>query len=153
MQLYCSKLFSLGLQSYGTIHMVLGFPQTDPAPAPITTHAANNTPAVTRGVGSNDGLFPGFGSNALVRGGAPGLFGTGLPELDQMQQQLTQNPDMIREIMNMPAVKNLMNNPELRHGLITRNLQMHELMYWNPEVAHILNDANIGSCKKPQTHA
>lgn len=145
--------FSVGLQTDHTIHMVRGSPPANAAPPLATANAANNnpTPAVTRGVGSNDGgvaglgasLFPGLGADTLGGGGAPGLFGAGLPELEQVQQQLTQNPNMMREIMNTPAVQNLMNNPELMRGLIMSNPQMRELMDRNPELAHILNDPSI----------
>lgn len=145
--------FSEGLQADHTVHMVRGSSLTIAAPSPASAHTANNnpTPAITRGVDSNDGgvaglgasLFPGFEANALGGGGAPGLFGAGLPELEQVQQQLTQNPNMMGEIMNMPAVQNLMNNPELMRGLIMSNPQMRELMNRNPELAHILNDPSI----------
>ncbi|KAK4801573.1 hypothetical protein SAY86_022060 [Trapa natans] len=147
------RLESYGLQADHTIHMVRGSSQTNVASAPTSTLATNNnsTPAVTRGVGSNDGgvagvgasLFPGLASNPLSGGGAPGLFGAGLPELGQMQQHVTQNSNMMREIMNMPAVQNLINNPELMRGLIMSNPQMRELVDQNPELAHILNDPSI----------
>ncbi|KAI3462313.1 hypothetical protein Pfo_018976 [Paulownia fortunei] len=60
--------------------------------------------------------------------------------MEQMQRELTQNPNMMRDILNMPLVQNLMNNPETIRNLIMNNLQMRELMDRNPELAHILND-------------
>lgn len=80
-------------------------------------------------------MFPGLGS-----GGGGGLFGAGLPDFEQVQQQLTQNPDMMRDMMNMPLVQNLMNNPETIRNLIMNNPQMREIMDRNPELAHVLND-------------
>lgn len=141
--------------------MVRGFSPaaSTPPPAPANTESTgvNTTSGVTRGVGSTEGaglestglgasLFPGLGLNALGGGGGgggAGLFGAGLPEFEQVQQQLTQNPNMMREIMNMPAIQSLMNNPDLMRSLIMSNPQMREIIDRNPELAHILNDPGI----------
>ncbi|PIA56833.1 hypothetical protein AQUCO_00700879v1 [Aquilegia coerulea] len=148
-------LESYSLQADHTVHMVRGLP----AASTNTTGAANlggpnTTPGVTRGVGSNEGgglggaglgasLFPGLGINGLGgNGGSGGLFGAGLPEFEQVQQQLTQNPNMMREIMNMPAIQSLMNNPDIMRNMIMSNPQMREIIDRNPELAHILNDPN-----------
>lgn len=154
-------LESYGLQAEHTVHMVRGFASAASTPAgtaTATTAAAtgnseslNNTPGVTRGVGSNEGGGLGnaglgaslFGLNALGSEGAPGLFGAGLPEFEQVQQQLTQNPNMMREIMSMPAIQSLMNNPELMRSLIMSNPQMRDIIDRNPELAHVLNDPGI----------
>lgn len=93
------------------------------------------------GSGLGSTLFPGLGSlNGLSGNGVSGLFGAGLPDLEQVQQQLSQNPNIMREIMNMPAIQNLMNNPDLMRSIITSNPQMRELIDRNPDLAHILND-------------
>lgn len=141
-----------GLQADHTIHMVRGFAQassTPPAPASnVNSRSSDTAPGVTRGVGSNESgafgnaglgasLFPGLGFNPL------GGVGAGLPEFEQVQQQLTQNPNMMREIMNMPAIQNLMNNPDLMRTLIMSNPQMRDIIDRNPELAHILNDPGI----------
>ncbi|KAK9987555.1 hypothetical protein SO802_027794 [Lithocarpus litseifolius] len=151
-------LESYGLQAEHTVHMVRGFASAASTPAATATATAtgnsespNNTPGVTRGVGSNEGGGLGnaglgaslFGLNALGSGGAPDLFGAGLPEFEQVQQQLTQNPNMMREIMNMPAIQSLMNNPELMRSLIMSNPQMRDIIDRNPELAHVLNDPGI----------
>ncbi|XP_023554442.1 ubiquitin domain-containing protein DSK2b-like isoform X1 [Cucurbita pepo subsp. pepo] len=145
-------LVSYGLQADHTIHMVRGFAQASAPPsAPasnVNIRSSDTAPGVTRGVGSTESgafgnaglgasLFPGLGFNPLGGGGA------GLPEFEQVQQQLTQNPNMIREIMNMPAIQNLMNNPDLMRTLITSNPQMRDIIDRNPELAHILNDPGI----------
>lgn len=144
-------LESYGLLADHTVHMVRGLPtSTTPPPAAPSSGISNNAPGVTRGVGSTDGagaglgasLFPGLGLNSLGGGGGSGLFGAG-PEFEQLQQQLTQNPNIMRDIMNMPAMQNLMNNPELLRGLIMSNPQMRELIDRNPELAHVLNDPGI----------
>ncbi|KAJ4829728.1 hypothetical protein Tsubulata_020737 [Turnera subulata] len=161
-------LQSYGLQADHTVHMVRGFAQSQPSPAPspapaANTATANPAPGVTRGVGSNndgglgDFLFPGLGLNLLGAGvGAPaaagaaaggrgsgGPFAPDLPEFELVQQQLTQNPNMMREIMNMPAMQSLLNNPDLIRNLMTSNPQLREIMDRNPELAHVLNDPSI----------
>ncbi|GLT82536.1 hypothetical protein SLE2022_009000 [Rubroshorea leprosula] len=143
-------LQSYGLEADHTVHLVRSF-------APTTANSAGGTNPVapattqsnTRSVGSAEtgalggsglgaSLFPGLGLGGL--GGNSGLFGAGLPEFEQMQQQLTRNPNIMREIMNMPAVQNLMNNPEIMRNLILNSPQMREIIDRNPELAHILND-------------
>ncbi|OWM80497.1 ubiquitin domain-containing protein DSK2b-like isoform X2 [Punica granatum] len=147
-------LESYGLQAEHTVHMVKGLPTGSAAPPPAAPSAGttNSAPGVTRGVGSNDSggaglgasLFPGLGLNPLGgAGGGSGLFGAGLPEFEQMQQQLNQNPNIMRDIMNMPAMQSLMNNPELLRSLIMSNPQMRELIDRNPELAHVLNDPAV----------
>ncbi|PON78478.1 Ubiquilin [Trema orientale] len=153
-------LHSYGLAADHTVHMVRGFSPaaSTPPPPPVNSEntSPNTTPGVTRGVGSTEGaglestglgasLFPGLGLNALGGGGGgpAGLFGAGLPEFEQVQQQLTQNPNMMREIMNMPAIQSLMNNPDLMRSLIMSNPQMRDIIDRNPELAHILNDPGI----------
>lgn len=145
-------LDSYGLQADHTVHMVRGSTPAASAPTTGTPSVQNpsTSPGATQGVAPGEGvgfggaglggasLFPGLGGS-----GASGLFGAGLPEFEQMQQQLTQNPNMMRDIMNMPAIQNLMNNPELMRGLIMSNPQMRDIIDRNPELAHVLNDPGI----------
>jgi ubiquilin len=146
-------LWFIGLEADHTVHLVRGF-----APAAASANAAGGTnpggptttQSNTRSVGSNEGeamggagfgasLFPGLGINGMD-GGAGGLFGAGFPDFEQVQQQLTRNPNIMREIMNMPVVQNLMNNPDVMRNLIMSNPQMREIIDQNPELAHVLND-------------
>lgn len=136
-----------------TVHLVRGSapaaPPTNPSTAP-NAGGPNTTSSNARSVGSNEGgalgggfgldssLFPGLGFDGL--GATGGLFGAGLPDFEQVQQQLTRNPNIMREIMNMPAIQNIMNNPDIMRNLIMNNPQMREIMDRNPELAHILND-------------
>ncbi|RID77384.1 hypothetical protein BRARA_A00303 [Brassica rapa] len=135
-------LLSYGLQADQALHMVQG--SAPPGSQTITP------PSVTRGVGSNDTPNTGgeslFGFNPLGSGNAMprGMFGAaGLPNLERAQQQLAQNPNMVRDMMNAPAIQNIMNNPELMRTLIMSNLQMRELVDRNPELGHILNDPSV----------
>ncbi|GLT26895.1 hypothetical protein SLA2020_019350 [Shorea laevis] len=114
-------LQSYGLEADHTVHLVRSFAPTTPNSTGGTSPVAPST--------TQSGL-----------GGNSGSFGAGLPEFEQMQQQLTRNPNIMREIMNMPAVQNLMNNPEIMRNLILNSPQMREIIDRNPELAHILND-------------
>lgn len=148
-------LVSYGLQADHTVHMVRGSaPAASPAPAaPASAGNTNSAPAISQGGDPNTGatgaagtgasVFSGLGLGALGGNGTPGLFGAGMPEFEQVQQQLTQNPTMMREIMNTPAIQSLMNNPEIMRSLIMSNPQMREIIDRNPELGHILNDPSI----------
>ncbi|KAL3631663.1 hypothetical protein CASFOL_024647 [Castilleja foliolosa] len=147
-------LISYGLQADHTVHMVRGFvpSATTPTAAPASAGNPNSVPAATQGGSINTGgaggvasPFVGLGGLGAFgsTGGASGLFGAGLPEFEQVQQQLTQNPNMMREIMHMPAVQSLMNNPEIMRSLIMSNPQMREIIDRNPELGHVLNDPSI----------
>ncbi|XP_038974040.1 LOW QUALITY PROTEIN: ubiquitin domain-containing protein DSK2a-like, partial [Phoenix dactylifera] len=135
-------LASYGVESDHTIHLVRGA-----VPSSANTAASNlgasSTPNEGSGLGGagfGGSLFPGLGANGLAGLGGSGLSGIGFPELGQVQRQLTQNPNMMREIMNMPAIQNLMNNPDLMRNIIMSNPQMREIIDRNPDLAHILND-------------
>jgi len=138
----------IGLEADHTVHLVRGSPPAPSAnPASATNVGGPNTAqnAPRNAASDAGGPFPGSGLGAsmfpgLGSGGGGGLFGAGLPDFEQVQQQLTQNPDMMRDMMNMPLVQNLMNNPETIRNLIMNNPQMREIMDRNPELAHVLND-------------
>ncbi|OEL29269.1 Ubiquitin domain-containing protein DSK2a [Dichanthelium oligosanthes] len=135
-------LASYGVETDHTIHMVRG---AAPPPA-STTPAANQETSTTARASSPAGglgsLLQGLGGTGGANSGGLGL-GSGLPELDQMQQQLAENPNLMREIMNMPLMQNLMNSPDLIRNIIMNNPQMRELIDRNPDLAHVLNDPSI----------
>ncbi|KAG0592796.1 hypothetical protein KC19_1G281600 [Ceratodon purpureus] len=144
-------LSSYGLQADHTVHLVRGAPPASgAAPAPAPAHPAPTpAPASAAPAGNPAGLgtIPGLGGMAFPNlgglgsgGGAVPPFGMGDSEFQQVQQQLMQNPNLMREMMNMPAVQNLMNNPDLMRSLIMSNPQMREIIDRNPDLAHILND-------------
>lgn len=142
-------LKSYGLEAEHTVHLVRGFVPATSTPASATPTRANTTPPVAGeaasveggGIGLGASPFPGLGLSGL--GGNGGMFGGGLPELEQMQQQLTQNPNMMREIMDLPLVQNLLNNPDVMRNMMMNNPQMREIIDRNPELAHMLNDPAI----------
>ncbi|PNY06694.1 ubiquilin [Trifolium pratense] len=141
-------LQSYGLEADHTVHLVRGFTPANTT-AGTNTGGANTT-TNARGAGANEGgglggpglgasLFPGLGGiNGMGGGGGlNSLFGAGPPDLEQ---PFMSNPNLVREIMNSPAMQNLLNNPEIVRNLLMSNPQMQELMDRNPELAHILND-------------
>ncbi|KAL2653072.1 hypothetical protein R1flu_021200 [Riccia fluitans] len=152
-----NSLDSYGLQHDHTVHLVRGAPAsvsaappsgTIPAstPGPALGGLSQTPPGLQQTPGSNPaGLgafgFPNFGLGAGAGAGAgAGGFGMGLQDIQQVQQQLMQNPNLMREMMNMPAVQNLMNNPDLMRSIIMSNPQMRDIIDRNPDLAHILND-------------
>ncbi|KAL8246843.1 hypothetical protein R6Q59_008059 [Mikania micrantha] len=145
-------LKSYGMEAEHTVHLVRGFVPATSTPAGGAPTRANTTPpaagdtgsiegGTTGGTGLGGSLFPGLGLSGL--GGNGGMFGAGLPELEQMQQQLTQNPNMMREIMDMPLVQNLLNNPDVMRNMMMNNPQLREIIDRNPELGHMLNDPAI----------
>lgn len=141
------SLQSYGLQNDHTVHLVRGASSSavavaatggtaaDSAAATKIAVPASNAGAAGVNIGSDNLILPGLGNNV----GAAGL-GLGLPEFQQVQQQLMQNPNIMREMINMPAVQSLMNNPDLMRNLIMSNPQMRDIIDRNPGLAHILND-------------
>ncbi|KAF0912262.1 hypothetical protein E2562_013946 [Oryza meyeriana var. granulata] len=139
-------LASYGVETDHTIHMVRG---AAPPPASTAPPAANNVTSATNASTVTNSPAAGFGG--LLQGlrgagsaNSGGLgFGSGLPELSQMQQQLAENPTLMREIMNMPLMQNILNSPDLIRNIIMNNPQMREIVDLNPDLAHVLNDPSI----------
>lgn len=117
-----------------------------PPPASTSPAGSNEATATTRAsspAGGLGGLLQGLGATGSANSGGLGLFGSGVPEIDQVQQQLAENPNLMREIMNMPLMQNILNNPDLIRNIIMNNPQMRELIDRNPDLAHVLNDPSI----------
>ncbi|KAJ7953216.1 Ubiquitin domain-containing protein [Quillaja saponaria] len=144
-------LQSYGLEADHTVHLVRGIATVASTTATGATNpgGTNTSPNNARsavpnesgglgGSGIGDSLFPGLNINGM--GSANGLLGAGLPDFEQVQQQLSRNPNIMREMMNMPVVQNLMNNPDIMRNLIMNNPQMRDIIDRNPELAHVLND-------------
>lgn len=75
----------------------------------------------------------GFGLGGHL-GGIPGLEALGMGsanfmEMQQrMQRELTGNPELMRNLMDNPAVSQLMSDPNIVRSLFEANPQMRELM-------------------------
>lgn len=83
--------------------------------------------------GAGAAPFPGMG------GMGPG----GMPDVHRMQQQLMQNPEMMRNIMNSPMMQSMMSNPDLIRNMIVNNPQMRQVLDANPQLNHVLNDPQL----------
>mgnify|MGYP007051840434 FL=1 len=130
-----------GVQDGHTIHLVRAAPSSAAATVAAASGAPTNTsvstpPTTTPPVGLNGSGTPDLFGIGNMGGGV----GLGFPEFQQVQQQLMQNPNLMRDMMNMPAVQSLINNPEMMRNLILNNPQMRSLIDRNPELGHILND-------------
>lgn len=122
-----------------TIHLVIRAAQRS---TPNSTTTTDSTP--TRTPDSAPNPFGNFGG----LGGLPRLdqlgLGTNMADLQsRMQNEILQNPDMIRNILDNPLVQRIMNDPENMRTLLTRNPQMQELMERNPEISHMLNNPEL----------
>lgn len=85
----------------------------------------------------------------LAQGGLPGLAGlsslsTQNPQvLEQAQQHLLQNPELMSQLMNSPAVQGLMSNPDIFREFFLNNSQMQGVLERNPEIGHVLNNPQL----------
>ncbi|KAL7104109.1 hypothetical protein ACP275_08G223700 [Erythranthe tilingii] len=126
------------------VHIAQIFEPGVPAEAATTADAGFSEDGPLGGSAFGSSLFPGLGLDGL--GSASDIF-------EQLRQQLTQNPNMIRDISNMPFVQNIMNNPETIRNIITDNPQMREFIDRNPDIAHILNDPETLRQAMEPTHS
>lgn len=121
-----------------TVHLVIkAMPRPDADPAVDST--APRAP-------SNVNATP-FGMNQL--GGFAGMEALGVGQgsfMDlqaRMQNEIMNNPSLMRSVLDNPMVQQMMNNPDMMRNLITSNPQMQELMQRNPEISHILNNPDL----------
>ena len=63
--------------------------------------------------------------------------------MQQMQQQMMQNPEMVRQMMNSPLVEAMMNDPDMLQNMVQSNPQLKQMMESNPEVGHLLSDPAV----------
>ncbi|KAK9948261.1 hypothetical protein M0R45_003846 [Rubus argutus] len=146
----CRRLEEDCLEADHAVHLVRGFPSSAAANTDGATNAGNANSTQARGVGSNGGAlggsgseaspFSGLGLNVNGMGGTDGLYGSGFPELEQVQQQFIQNPNVMRDIMNMPLFQNLVTNTDIVQNMIMSIPQMREIIDQHPEIGHVLND-------------
>lgn len=120
-----------------TVHLVikaLAPPEAD-ATEPQTQRAPSNVNATPFGLNQLGGLA---GMDALGVGQ-----GTFMDLQARMQNEIMNNPNLMRGVLDNPMVQQMMNNPDLMRNLITSNPQMQELMQRNPEISHILNNPDL----------
>lgn len=54
-------------------------------------------------------------------------------QMAAVQQQLLQNPEMMRQMMESPIMQSMLSNPEALRNMFTSNPQMQQLL----EVCHL----------------
>lgn len=115
-----------------TVHLVIKAPtrSTDPATRPAAD--VRQTPFGLNQIGGLAGM------EALGAGS-----GTFMDLQARMQNELLNNGDMVRTLLDNPLVQQMMNNPETMRSLITSNPQMQDLMQRNPEISHMLNNPEL----------
>lgn len=59
-------------------------------------------------------------------GGMAGLFGSGA--LQSQAQQLMNNPEALREIMNQPMMQSVFSNPDIMRSLIADNPSIQQII-------------------------
>lgn len=129
------KLTHHGIKDGVTVHLVIkaapstaapsrtqpasGAPQSNPAPAQQQPPAANPFNLPTDGGTGN--LFANLGNL--------GMGNSNFAEIQsQMQQQVMQNPDMMRQMLDNPMVQSLMSNPDVIRQMMMSNPQMQSLI-------------------------
>jgi ubiquilin len=156
-----------GLEDGQTMHLVRGGgaggannssgaqPSSTPSNQPMgsSTESRNTFPTFPTNNNSSTQPFNMFGANATsnTSSGSTGsnIPAAGFPNMDSfgnmanVQQQLMQNPELVRQMMNSPMMQSLLQNPELMRSMMMSNPQMRQLMEQNPELAHVLNDPQV----------
>mmetsp|Transcript_242 Transcript_242/g.433 ORF Transcript_242/g.433 Transcript_242/m.433 type:complete len:443 (-) Transcript_242:47-1375(-) len=61
----------------------------------------------------------------------------------QSQRMLTQNPEMMQQLMNSPMVQQMMSSPESIRAMMQMNPRLNQLMEQRPEIARMLEDPEI----------
>jgi len=80
---------------------------------------------------------------ADMLGAMPPVSNSGDPFENMMQQtqrQMMQNPEMMQQLMNQPAVQNMLNDPETIRAVMRMNPRLNQLMEQRPEIARLLDD-------------
>ncbi|CAF0732244.1 unnamed protein product [Didymodactylos carnosus] len=138
-----------------TVHLVIRAPKDAPSAATgqqpsasststATSAATGNTSASNTGAANlND--FP-FGFNSGGTGGLGNLNFANANFLDvqqRLQQDMMNNPQAMRRLMNSPVVQSITSNPDLLRSLLLSNPQIRDLMDRNPEISHLLNNPDL----------
>ena len=83
--------------------------------------------------------MPFGGPNQLNSLGSLGFGNSNFAEVQaQMQQQVMQNPDFMRQMLDNPMVQSLMSNPDIIREMMMSNPQMQSLI----EVIYTKNNNN-----------
>lgn len=61
----------------------------------------------------------------------------------QSHQMMTQNPEMMQQMMESPMVQQMMSDPQMLRSMMSMNPQMTQLMEQRPEIARLLEDPEV----------
>ena len=78
--------------------------------------------------GGPGGLFSAFGMPNIAGLGLGGGGGSLAEMHDRMQQELMSNPDALRQILDSPFVRNIMESPDMIRTVLNANPQIQQLM-------------------------
>ncbi len=129
-----------------TLHLVKGGQASS-----ATTTASSSTSATSAASGSTTAGAPGTGAGGAFPFANPGAlpnFGNmgnmlGGGDLNSMQQQLMNNPQMMQQMLNSPMMQGMFDNPELLSQMMLNNPQIQQMLDANPHVRHVLNDPAV----------
>uniref|UniRef100_A0A6U3QPU3 Ubiquilin n=1 Tax=Ditylum brightwellii TaxID=49249 RepID=A0A6U3QPU3_9STRA len=136
-----------------TLHLVKGSAQNRsggqsgasaaPVPSPSTPFSAGVSTDSGTGLGSSGtaGSNPFLAMQQMMQQQQGS--GGGMPDMNQMQQQLLQNPEMMSSIMNSPMMQSMMSNPDFMRNMMESNPQMRQVLDSNPELRHVLDDPEM----------
>jgi ubiquilin len=114
-----------------TVHLVKGTSKTESTPS-----QNSNSAPIAQQIPSSGSPFGGLG--AFGNAG----FGAGA-DMNRMQDQLLQNPEMMQQILNSPMMESLFSNPDILRDMLASNPQLQSLMDSNPQIRHMLNDPSV----------
>eukprot|EP00216_Chloropicon_sp_CCMP2111_P006781 CAMPEP_0198239698 /NCGR_PEP_ID=MMETSP1446-20131203/5041_1 /TAXON_ID=1461542 ORGANISM="Unidentified sp, Strain CCMP2111" /NCGR_SAMPLE_ID=MMETSP1446 /ASSEMBLY_ACC=CAM_ASM_001112 /LENGTH=572 /DNA_ID=CAMNT_0043922333 /DNA_START=274 /DNA_END=1992 /DNA_ORIENTATION=+ len=160
-------LESYGIKPDHTVHLVKGLAAKKPSPSssPSPANPAAAAAAAAGGGGNAGAGAGGAGTAPTPAGGGFDFFAgaTGSPldhirnmanqfgaqrsggglsneAMQQMQESLLRDPQRLEEMMNSPAMEQIMSDPEVMRTIMRANPQLSEWMDRNPELSHVLND-------------
>jgi len=124
-----------------SVHLVIKQQRQESPPKAEETAPASSSQA---GNGSSSTQPSGNTASASQQPNPFAAFGNmgGMGNMQQANQML-QNPEMMRQLMDSPVMQMMLDNPEMIQAAIRSNPQMRELMDNNPEIGHMINNPNL----------
>jgi len=136
-------LEQLSIKDDLTVHLVIKNNKDSAQPARQEQPPPSSTPTTQSNISQQQNPFgPGL-SGLGGMGGLAALSGQNPQMIEQAQQHLMQNPELMSQLMNTPAVQGLMSNPDIFRDFFLNNSQMQGVLERNPEIGHVLNNPQL----------
>eukprot|EP00126_Sphaerothecum_destruens_P004422 Sdes_comp18179_c0_seq1m7699 len=106
-----------------------------------SAHHGNPASAANSAAGSAPSTLPPPQSS-----GFPGAIPSGfmnMPDMNRVQQDMMNNPQLYGEIMETPMMQSIMSNPELMREMIMSNPDTRAIMEQNPELAQAVTNPEV----------